>query len=168
MKQVEKIQKQDIQIEQKAERLEKLEATIADTEAFAEKVADVAYEKAVEAVTEKVVEETHNADFEIIEDFKRELTSPENPNRPDVKKVASKMLDSLMQKFNGFTKKITERLMGALRNPAVKERAKEPVKESILEQLRKGRERADAINEARKQEQALQPHRKKPSRDLER
>lgn len=168
MKQAEKIKSQDIQIEKKAERLEKLEVTIADTEAFAEKVADVAYEKAVEVVTEKVVEETHNADFEMIMDFKKDLTSPDNPNTPQVKNLASKMLDSLMQKFNGFTKRITEKLSHAMRNPAVKERAKEPVKESILEQLRKGKERADAMNEARKREQALQPHRKKPSRDLER
>ena len=103
-------------------------------------MADVAYEKAVEVVTEKVVEETHNADFEMIMDFKKDLTSTDNPNTPQVKNLASKMLDSLMQKFNGFTKRITEKLSHALRNPAVKERAKEPVKESILEQLRKGKE----------------------------
>ena len=64
-------------------------------------------------------------------------------------------------------KKISEKLSALLRKPEVKEKAKEPVKESILEQLRNNKARADAINEARKKEQALQPHKKKPNRDME-
>ena len=131
------LMKQQEKIEQKEKRLEKLEVTIADTEAFAEKVADVAYEKAVEAVTAKVVEETHNEDFKVIEDFKRTLTSPENKSSPDVKRIGGKVLDGLMSRFQGFTKKISEKLSALLRKPEVEEKAKEPVKESILEQLRK-------------------------------
>lgn len=161
------LMKQQEIIEQKEKRLEKLEVTIADTEAFAEKVADVAYEKAVEALTAKVVEETHNEDFKVIEDFKRTLTAPENKSSPDVKRIGGKVLDGLMGRFQGFTKKISEKLSALLRKPEVKEIAKEPVKESILEQLRNNKVRADAINEARKKEQALQPHKKKPSKDYE-
>lgn len=161
MKQAEKIEKQE-------QRLEKLEVTIADTEAFAEKVSDIAYEKAVEVVTEKVVEETRDADFEMIADFKKDLMSPNNPNTNQVKNLGGKILDALMHQFEGLTRKITEKLSNALRNPAVKERAKEPVKESIREQLKRYKKEAEARNEARKQEQGLQPHRKKPSRDLER
>ena len=75
--------------------------------------------------------------------------------------------NGLMGRFQGFTKKISEKLSALLRKPEVKEKAKEPVKESILEQLRNNKARADAINEARKKEQALQPHKKKPSKDFE-
>lgn len=121
------LMKQQEKIEQKEKRLEKLEVTIADTEAFAEKVADVAYEKAVEAVTAKVVEETHNEDFKVIEDFKRTLTAPENKSSPDVKRIGGKVLDGLMGRFQGFTKKISEKLSVLLRKPEVKEKAKEPV-----------------------------------------
>ena len=157
MKQAEKIEKQE-------QRLEKLEVTINDTEAFVEKVADVAYEKAVDVVTEKVVEETHNADFAIIEDFKRDLTSKENPNSPEVKRLAGKMLDSLMKNFQGFTKKITEKLSNAFRRPEVKEKAKEPVKESIREKLQKYKQEADKQNEARRKERMehSELYRKKP------
>ena len=161
-KQAEKIEKQDELIESKEARLEHLEVTIADTEAFAEKVSDIAYEKAVEVVTEKVVEETHNADFEMIEDFKKSITSPRNANKPEVKKIAGQVLDGLMNKFKGFTKKITEKLTNAFRNPAVKERAKEPIKESIIEQLQRAKAKSQAENEARRKNPELQ--RAKPKR----
>lgn len=84
-----------------------------------------------------------------------------------MKRIGGKVLDGLMGRFQGFTKKISEKLSALLRKPEVEEKAKEPVKESILEQLRKSREQADANNEARKREQALQPHKKKPNRDME-
>ena len=66
------------------------------------------------------------------------------------------------------TPRTVQRTFDSLKDkPEIKEKAKEPVKESILEQLRKSRVQADANNEARKREQALQPHKKKPSKDFE-
>lgn len=130
-------QKEKIAIQEK--KLERIEAVISDTEAFAEKVSNIAYEKAVEIVTEKVVEETHNADFEIIDDFKKNILHPDNPNKPEVKKLAAQLMDNLMKKFQGFTKRITEKLSQALRSPAVKESAKEPIKQSIMEELKRAR-----------------------------
>ena len=59
------------------------------------------------------------------------------------------------------TPRTVQRTFDSLKDkPEIKEKAKEPVKESILEQLRKSRVQADANNEARKREQALQPHNK--------
>lgn len=165
MKQALKIEKQDELIENKEARLEDLEVTISDTEAFAEKVADVAYEKAVEVVTEKVVEETHNADFAMIEDFKRGVTAKEANNSPEVKKIAGKVLDGLMSRFQGFTKKISEKLSNLLRSPEQKEIAKAPVKKSIREQLAKYQKEVDADKEARRQERMEHPERFRPNRD---
>lgn len=73
MKQKEKIAVQDQQIETKEAELEEITIRISDTEAFAEEVADVAYEKAVEAVTDTIREEVRNEDFEIIADTRESL-----------------------------------------------------------------------------------------------
>ncbi|MBO5564528.1 MAG: serine/arginine repetitive matrix protein 2 [Lachnospiraceae bacterium] len=168
MKQQEKIEKQDELIEKKEARLEHLEVTIADTEAFAEKVSNIAYEKAVEVVTERVVEETHNEDFKIIENYKKSIISPENPNRPDVKKMAEQVIDGLMVKFRGFTKKITEKLSGILRSPEERERNKEPIKRSIIQELQDAKKRSEAEREARKNNPELQRLKPKRKDDIER
>ena len=133
------LQKQQQKIAAQEQKLERMEIAIADTEAFAEKVSDIAYEKAVEVVTQKVVEETHNADFEIIEDFKKDIIRPDNPNKPEVKRLAGQLMDNLMKKFQGFTKTITEKLSKTLRKPEVKQEAKEPIKKSIMEELRQAK-----------------------------
>ena len=83
---------------------------IEDTEKFIDEVSEVAYETAVDVVTDKVIEETHNADFDEIEKLKRDLTSDRSSNSPQVKRVISKTLDSLMKKFRGMTDHITGRL----------------------------------------------------------
>ena len=153
--------KQQAKIQEQEQKLERLEVAIEDTEAFAEKVSDIAYEKAVDVITEKVVEETHNADFEMIEDFRKNITRPDNPNKPEVKKIGAKVLDTLMNKFKGFTKKITEKLTTTLRDPALKEKAKEPVKESIMEQLTKYKKEVEAREQAQRNNPQLQRNKPK-------
>ena len=155
------LMKQKERIANQEKKLEELEITISDTEKFVEKISDVAYEKAVEVVTEKVVEETHNADFEMIEDLKKAITAPESKNKPEVKKIAGQVLDRLMGRFQGFTRKISEKLSKALRNPAVKERAKEPIKASILEELKQAK--VDKENQPKFQERVIKKNRNRGS-----
>ena len=54
-----------------ASKLDSLTIRIEDTEKFIDEVSEVAYETAVEVVTDKVIEETHNADFDEIEKLKK-------------------------------------------------------------------------------------------------
>ena len=56
-----------------AKKLEALTIKIEDTEKFIEDVSEVAYESAIKAVKDKVIEETHNADFDMIVKTKKNL-----------------------------------------------------------------------------------------------
>ena len=60
------LEKTDFIIKKQEEKLEALTVRIEDTEKFIEEVSEVAYESAVKAVKDKVIEETHNADFDMI------------------------------------------------------------------------------------------------------
>ena len=73
MKQKEKLAVQEKQIEQRESELEELSIRIDDVETLIDEVAETAYDKAVETVTERVQEETHNADFELIRDYEKRI-----------------------------------------------------------------------------------------------
>ena len=63
------IAEQNIKLKKKESELEEITLKISDAEKFADDVAEVAYEKAVEVVTEKVREETRSEDIKAIEDY---------------------------------------------------------------------------------------------------
>ena len=149
MKQKEKLARQADEISEEETKLESLTIRIEDTEKFIDEVSEVAYETAVDVVTDKVIEETHNADFDEIEKLKRDLTSDSSSNSPQVKRVISKTLDSLMKKFRGMTDHITGRLTAIFGDPAQKKAMQEPIRESIRDRLARSRMKADEENEKR-------------------
>ena len=86
MKQKEKMVEQAKSISDQESRLDELTIRIEDTEKFIDEVSEIAYETAVNAVTEKVIEETHNADFDEIEIVKKKLTSDRSKTTPKQKR----------------------------------------------------------------------------------
>ena len=109
-KQKAKMTEQEQEISEQESRLNQLTIRIEDTEKFLDEVSGIAYETAVRVVTEKVIEETHNVDFDEIEKLKRKMTSERSKNTPQQKKIISRTLDILMKRFHGLTEHITERL----------------------------------------------------------
>jgi len=154
MKQREKLAEQAQEISIQETKLDALTIRIEDTEKFIDEVSDVAYETAVDVVTAKVIEETHNADFDEIEKLKRNLTSLKSPNTPNQKSIISQTLDILMKRFKGMTDHITKRLAAIFGDPAQKKALQAPIRESVRERLAQSQAIADARDEQRRSKQA--------------
>ena len=165
MKQKGKIAVQDQQIETKEAELEEITIRISDTEAFVEEVADVAYEKAVEAVTDTIREEVRNEDFEIIADT-RESLFRSYTFTPDAARTIEAVFSNIMDRFKGMTQHISERLASIFRSPKKRSEIKEPIKESIRDRLARSQKRADDLNARRRAERGTPPKRKQQNMDL--
>ena len=166
MKQKEKMAEQELMIDEKESKLGSLTIRIEDTEKFIDEVSDVAYETAVEVVTDKVIEETHNADFDEIEKLKKSMTSEKSKNTPQQKSVISQTLDILMKKFQGMTGHISERLAVMFGDPVQKRELQKPIRKSIRERLALNQKKADEFNRQRKGEQDR--HTKKKQQNMDR
>ncbi|MBQ6089857.1 MAG: serine/arginine repetitive matrix protein 2 [Lachnospiraceae bacterium] len=128
------LEKTDFIIKKQEEKLEALTVRIEDTEKFIEEVSEVAYESAVKAVKDKVIEETHNADFDMIAKVKKELLSREDYS-PTKKTIIKNAINRVLNRFKGMSEHITERLNKIFGDPVQKEKMKKPIKESILKTL---------------------------------
>ena len=164
MKQKEKIAVQDLTISAKEAELQAITVRIEDTEAFVDEVAETAYEKAVEVVTEKVVEETHNADFDLVMHHGKKVVS-DPVLSSEKKKFANQIFGNLLQTFSGMTQAISAKLKQIFREPERKNEAKEPIRRSVRELLARNRIEADAMNAARRAEQDQQKKKNHQNRD---
>ncbi len=148
MKQKEKITDQERQIESMQAELEAVTIRIEDTEAFIDRVADAAYEKAVEVVTNTVQEKVRNDDFDIISEHRKEVL--EDPRLSDhSKKYAGNLFSDLMKRFRGMTEYISERLSALFRDPVRKEEYQKPIKQSIRDLLNQSKREAETYNAER-------------------
>ena len=163
--QVETIRSQMGMISDKREELKDLTIRIEDTERFIDEVSEAAYAKAVDAVAEKVQVETHNADLEEIEKYKKWILSPERKAPEETRKYAAKRLDDMGTIVKNAFKKVRERVRSLFRDPKVKTEVQKPVKESILAQLKRNQEKVDAYKAAHKIEHKI-PHKKNQERGL--
>jgi len=166
MKQKEKLSEQAKEITEQETKLESLTIRIGDTEKFIDEVSEIAYETAVDVVTDKVIEETHNADFDEIEKMKNDLTSERPGSSPQVKRVISKTLDSLMKRFRGMTDHITGRLAAIFGDPDQKKAMQAPIRESIRDKLARSQMQADEENARRRAEQGPPVKRKQQDINL--
>jgi S-adenosylmethionine:diacylglycerol 3-amino-3-carboxypropyl transferase len=165
MKQKEKLAVQDQQIESKEAELEEIIIRIEDTEAFAEEVADAAYEQAVEVVTRTVQEEIRNEDFDLIEEQRRIVLN--NAELSDKEyNLADRIFRGLMNRFKGMTHYITNKLAVILRSPERKAEIKEPIKESIRDRLARSQKQADELNARRRAGRSMSPKRRRQDMEL--
>ena len=84
---------------------------ISDVESMIDEVAEAAYDKAVEVVTDAVVKETHNADFSVIMNFRNHDLEADHSLTDKGKSVVRRVLDHLLEKFRGQT------MLGRLAEP---------------------------------------------------
>ena len=165
IKQKEKLAVQDQQIESKEAELEEIIIRIEDTEAFAEEVADAAYEQAVEVVTRTVQEEIRNEDFDLIEEQRRIVLN--NAELYDKEyNLADRIFRGLMNRFKGMTHYITNKLAVILRSPERKAEIKEPIKESIRDRLARSQKQADELNARRRAGRSMPPKRRQQDMEL--
>ena len=140
--------KQKEQLAAQEQKLEELTLKIEDVETLLDDVSDVAYDKAVEVVTDKVREQTQLEDLKVIEDYQKNVTSPKAKNSPEVVRLANTILGRVRERLLQSAGKILKTVQTALMQPEVKQAGKEQIKkkakESIMDKLAKAK-----INTAR-------------------
>ena len=158
MKQKEKLAAQE-------EKLEELTVKIGDVESLIDEVAETAYEKAVEVVTDKVREQTQLADMEVVEKYRKSVTSPKTKNSPEVVRLANTLFDRVQDKLRESAGRVLKQVQAALQKPEVKregrKQVKEKARESVRERLKKAQE-----DMALREENRRKPEQKK--QDMER
>ena len=146
-------------------KLEELTVKIEDIETLVDEVADVAYDKAVEVVSDTVRMETHKEDIRLIEETQNWLRSPERKAPKKEREYAIDRLDGVVKKIRNSMQNALNKLQTVLMKPSVKnagkEKIKEKAKESIYSKLARAKISADTDNQARWEQQKHQTNRKK-------
>ena len=139
------IAEQNIKLKKKETELEEITLKIADGEKFADDVAEVAYEKAVEVVSEKVREETRNEDIRIVENYKTALLkSPKLTEQG--RQHARGILDNVLKNLRNLTNRIAEKVSAVFSDPEQKSELKKPVKTSVLARLEENKKKSAGQN----------------------
>ena len=147
------LMKQKEQLAAQEQKLEELTLKIEDVETLLDDVSDVAYDKAVEVVTDTVRQETHKEDIRLIEETKKWVLSPERKAPKKERDYAAARLDGVITKIKRVMQNALAKIQKTLMQPEVKKAGKEKIKEkareSILEKLSKGKVDADRDNRER-------------------
>lgn len=145
--------KQKEQMAAQEQKLEELTMKIEDVDALVDEVADIAYDKAVEVVTDTVKVETHKEDIKLVEQSKAWVLSPERKASKKEIEYASKRLDGVITKITNAMKSTMQRIQTTLMKPEVKKAGTNQIKKkaraSILEKLHR-KQTEDAEREAMK------------------
>ena len=164
-KQGELIQSQNAEISEKTGRLDELTMKISDAENLIDEVADAAYEKAVEAVADMVMTETHRQDLRSLEEYRNWLLSPERKAPKPQREFAARHLESVKEKIRNSFRKVREKIRSLLKDPEKQSEILAPVKEqarySLLAFLKEAKANANAAS--RKQERHPTRRRKDPT-----
>ena len=147
------LMKQKEQLAAQEQKLEKLTLKIEDVETLLDDVSDVAYDKAVEVVTDTVRQETHKEDIRLVEETKKWVLSPERKAPKKEREYAAERLDGVITKIKNAMQHALAKIQRMLMQPEVKQAGKEQVKkkakESIMDMLAKAKQSADRDNRER-------------------
>lgn len=158
------IAEKEQQIEEKEQELEELTARITDVEGMVSEVAEKAYEKACEVVSDTVREQTRKEDISTITQYSDWLAKPERKAAPNLREYAVKQFDKVLEKMRAAAQKVAEKVAQSLQEPARKqanvEQVKQTARESLRERLRAGQAEVKRRDEERRNSGTL-PHKKK-------
>ena len=143
------------QIEQKEQVLEELTLKIEDVEGIVSEVAEKAYEKACEVVTDTVAEQTRNEDIKAIEQYSTWLSKPERKAAQNLRDYAVKQLEKVVERIEKLAVTVTQKIVQTLQEPEKKkanvEQVKNVTRQSLKEKLRVNKEEVDRRETERKQ-----------------
>ena len=142
------------------QRLEELTLKIEDVETLVEEVSDIAYDKAVEVVTDTVRQETHKEDLRLVEETKNWVLSPERKAPQKEREYAAARLDGVISKIKNAMQSALTKIQKKLMQPEVKQAGKQQIqekaKESILAFLKKAKQDSAQRESNRKKQQEKQ------------
>lgn len=131
--------KQKEQLKLQEQKLEELNFKIQDVEELLDEVADIAYDKAVEIVTDTVMIETHKEDIRLIEQSKTWVLSPERKAPKKEREYAAKRLDETIAKIKNVMQRTLQKVQNKLMEPAIKKTGTEKIQKqaraSVLNKL---------------------------------
>lgn len=154
------LMKQKEQLAAQEQRLEELTLKIEDVETLVEEVSDIAYDKAVEVVTDTVRQETHKEDLRLVEETRNWVLSPERKAPQKEREYAAARLDGVISKIKNAMQSALTKIQKKLMQPEVKQAGKQQIqekaKESILAFLRKAKQDSAQRESNRKKQQKKQ------------
>lgn len=122
-----------------------------DSETLIQEVSTVAYEKAVEIVSDKAREEALNTAEEQIVIYKEWLSSPDRKASEKMRNYAISQMESLGKNIRSAVRKLSDRLKEIFRKPEVKKEMTEMIeKKSRASVLQKLQEKQRIITETEK------------------
>ena len=137
-------------------KLDELTLKLDDVEALIDDVSEIAYDKAVEVVTDTVRVETHKQDIQLVEETKSWLLSPERKAPKKEREYAAARLDNVVSKITKAMQTALSVMKAALTKPEVRkantQQIKEKARTSIYEMLNRNKAIVAAENAARKKE----------------
>lgn len=149
------IQAQKEKIVRQEQKIKDQEEKIMDNETLIDEVAEIAYDKAVEVVTEKVRVQTQEEDIRILDQLCNSIV--QNPNNSDKAKTITKnVIKMAKDKLRNATKAVIAKVQKNLQEPEVRktntEQIKKKARTSILEKLAANKKRIveDAANKKNK------------------
>ncbi|WP_242828039.1 hypothetical protein [Enterocloster clostridioformis] len=142
-KQKKVIEEQSAAIEEKSQELESVSLRLEDAEALIDEVTEIAYDKAVELVTDAVRAETQLRDEKAIADYKEWCLSPERSYNQTQKNLIAKVLGKAQELIRKSAQKVLDRVRAVLKKPEVRTAAtaeiRKQARESILARLKQDR-----------------------------
>ena len=133
------IQKQQEKIAEKEQKIKELEEKILDSETLIQEVSAVAYEKAVEIVSDKAREEALNTAEKQIEIYKEWLSSSDRKASEKMRNYAISQMESLGKNIRSAIRKLSGQIKEIFRKPEVRKEVTEQIEKksraSILERL---------------------------------
>lgn len=125
------------QISANEDRISEQLIRINDVDKLIDDVSNDAYTLACEVVTERVKEETQNADIKLLNDVEKSIM--DGNNTPQVKKIVKNVFERIRDRFNkareNVLSRITEKLQTKEEREQNVEKIKETAKESIKDKL---------------------------------
>lgn len=162
------LEKQDFIIENQKKRIAEKQAVlneitmrVSDMENFVEEVAEDAYEKACEVVTDTVKKQTREEDIMELCSYKEWVTSDERKTSKDKRDFVGRCLDRLEARIINLAKKVAETVADVLHNPEVKEKKKEELKQKVRVSVREKMAQKQKQVQLEKQQKAELPKVKK-------
>jgi len=142
------IENQKRKMAEQEQALEKITMKIEDAESLVEEIAEDAYNKAVDVVTQSVTEKTREADIEAVKEYRDWYNAPERKMKPERIEIANKILNRMEEKISNLSKTIVKKVKEIMQSPDVKEknlvevkaRAKISLKDKIAEMKKKSAE----------------------------
>lgn len=162
------LMKQKEQLAAQEQKLEELTLKIDDVEQLLDEVSEVAYDKAVEVVTDKVREETQAADIRVLDKLQTSITGPKSGNSKEVKSIANQILNRAKDKLREAAGKILQTVQSALMQPETRRAGTEAIRKKARESVLDKLARAKAETEQRNQERLDKETQSNRKMDIER